>query len=153
MGVAAIGWGKVLPAAFQGVSGDWGSVSCISEDGYQLRAVFVLRAVDVARFAVEEVSRGRRTWSQIYFATGSCVTSLQRTCKAWMQLHMPPKAFACVSKRGSLTRDLNSCSIYKKKNQHSTSHHYIYCWEFSYLFISFSNPLFIPQLVFFALSV
>lgn len=77
--------------------------------------MFVLRAVDVARFAVEEVSRGRRTWSQIYFATGSCVKSLQRTCKAWMQLHMPPKAFACVSKRGSLTRDLNSCSIYKKK--------------------------------------
>lgn len=59
-----------------------GSVSCISEDGYQLRAVFVLRDVDVARFAVEEVSRGRRTWSQIYFATGSCVKSLQRTCKA-----------------------------------------------------------------------
>lgn len=59
-----------------------GSVSCISEDGYQLRAVFVLLAVEVARFAVEEVSRGRRTWSQIYFATGSCVKSLQRTCKA-----------------------------------------------------------------------
>lgn len=43
--------------------------------------------------------------------TGSCVRSLQRTCKAWMQLQMPLKAFACVSKRKSLTGDLNSFLI------------------------------------------
>lgn len=61
------------------------------------------------------VSGQRHTWSQSSFARGSCVKSLQRTCKAWMQLQIPLKAFACVSRHQSLTRDLNSCLIWQKK--------------------------------------
>lgn len=60
-------------------------------------------------------------------AGGSCAESLQCTCKAWMQLQMPLKAFACVSKRESLTRDLNGCLIWEEKKKTSTQHFLSLC--------------------------
>lgn len=59
---------------------------------------------------VEEVQRGRCTWSQRYFARGSCeepAAYLYNMNAAADAL----KAFACVSKLERLTRDLNNCLI------------------------------------------
>lgn len=64
-----------------GLLGGWGvSVWVINRDPQ----CFYLSSSDTgtSEGGVDEVLRGRCTWNQIYFARGSCVKSLQRTCKA-----------------------------------------------------------------------
>lgn len=118
-----------------------GSVRCIAWGWLSAETHACIAASGSSEGAAEEVSRGRCTWSQVCFARSSCVKSLQHTCKVWMQLHMPSKASACVSKRESLTRDLNSCLILKKKKKINTVLPIIMCTAGNFLIYLFHSQI------------